>query len=273
MVIMHSLVLLIATALLGAVGIQITDLRVPSVVRNNSGSAALLDCDYTLKPEELAAHSYAGLVVKWYFNSSPSPVYQWIPGQKPQDLGILKGKLDLKHRSSDHGATMYRALYIRNPTTELSGEYKCLVSTFDDEDFMTKKMVVFAPEKKLYVTWWKHDSGVVNITCIAQGVYPEPKMALYLGSKNKDSLKDVVVEVTKEHRCYDISATKVLDGTDVQATTMFVCELRIPEANYMVTRSIVYYPGFYSKSTSVLGWIIKTLRQMKENTRDRSRKK
>jgi hypothetical protein len=38
---------------------------------------------------------------------------------------------------------MHRALYITNPTTELSGEYKCFVSTFDDEDFMTKKMVVF----------------------------------------------------------------------------------------------------------------------------------
>ncbi|PNF26864.1 hypothetical protein B7P43_G16272 [Cryptotermes secundus] len=127
----------------GAVGIQITDLRVPSAVRNNSGSAALLDCEYTLKPEELAADKYSGLVVKWYFKNSPSPVYQWIPGQKPQDLGILKGKLDLSHRASDHGATMHRALYITNPTTELSGEYKCFVSTFDDEDFMTKKMVVF----------------------------------------------------------------------------------------------------------------------------------
>jgi hypothetical protein len=127
----------------GAVGIQITDLRVPPAVRINSGSAALLDCEYTLKPDELAADKYSGLVVKWYFNNSPSPVYQWIPGQKPQDLGILKGKLDLSHRASDHVATMHRALYIPNPTTELSGEYKCVVSTFDDEDFMTKKMIVF----------------------------------------------------------------------------------------------------------------------------------
>jgi hypothetical protein len=125
------------------VGIQIKDLRVPPAVRNNSGLATLLDCEYTLKPDEIASDSYSGLVVKWYFNNSPSPVYQWIPGQKPQDLGILKGKLDVTHRASNNGATMHRALYILNPTTELSGEYKCLVSTFSDEDFMTKKMVVF----------------------------------------------------------------------------------------------------------------------------------
>ena len=127
----------------GAVGIQITDLRVPTAVRNNSGSAALLDCDYSLKSAESSGDRYSGLVVKWFFNNGPSPVYQWISGQKPQGLGILKGKLDLSHRASDHIATMHRALYIRNPTTELSGEYKCVVSTFDDEDFMTKKMVVF----------------------------------------------------------------------------------------------------------------------------------
>ncbi|PSN52838.1 hypothetical protein C0J52_09678 [Blattella germanica] len=122
--------------------VQIKDLRVPPTVKNGS-RYALLDCEYTLKPDELNADAYSGLVVKWYFNNSPSPVYQWIPGQKPQDLGVLRGKLDLSHRASDHGATMHRALYIPNPTTELSGDYKCLVSTFSDEDFMTKKMVVY----------------------------------------------------------------------------------------------------------------------------------
>ena len=111
-------------------------------VRNGSRSA-LLDCEHTLKPAEIAGDGFAGLVVKWYFNNGPSPVYQWIPGHKPQDLGTLKGRLDLSHCASDHSATMHRALNIPNPTTELSGEYKCLVSIFDDKDFVTKKMVVF----------------------------------------------------------------------------------------------------------------------------------
>lgn len=46
-------------------------------------------------------------------------------------------------RASSHPATMHRALYIVHPTTELSGEYKCFVSTFTDEDFMIKKMIVY----------------------------------------------------------------------------------------------------------------------------------
>jgi hypothetical protein len=42
-----------------------------------------------------------------------------------------------------------------------------------------------AAEKNLHVTWSKHGSGAVNVTCNAQGVYPEPKMALYRDNKNK----------------------------------------------------------------------------------------
>lgn len=124
----------------GVVGVQITDLRVPHEVKNGSTSPAVLDCLYTLRPEESSAD--AGLVVKWFFNNSPEPVYQWIPGEKPQDLGILRGRLKLGHRASNNRATMHRALYIVNPTTELTGEYRCSVSTFNDEDFMTKKMIV-----------------------------------------------------------------------------------------------------------------------------------
>jgi hypothetical protein len=45
--------------------------------------------------------------------------------------------------------------------------------------------VFSAAEKNLHITWRKHDSGAVNVTCNAQGVYPQPKMALYKDSKNK----------------------------------------------------------------------------------------
>ena len=126
---------------LGAYGVQITDLRVPNGVRNGTGNAAVLDCDYTLKPDEINLN--AGLVIKWYFDNNPVPVYQWIIGKKPQGLGILKGRLNLNHRVSDHNYTMHRALYIVNPTTELSGEYKCLVSSFNGEDFQSKTMLVY----------------------------------------------------------------------------------------------------------------------------------
>jgi hypothetical protein len=52
-----------------------------------------------------------------------------------------------------------------------------------------------------------------------------------------------MVQVTRSHKYFDISATKIFDGGDVQTPTMFDCELQIPEAKYTVRKSIVYYPG------------------------------
>lgn len=124
----------------GVCGVQITSLRVPKEVRNGTDKV-ILDCEYTLRPGEVSATS--GLVVKWFFDNRPMPVYQWIPGNKPQDLGVLRGRLDLNYRASSHDASMHRALCIVNPTTELSGEYKCEVSTFYDDDFMIKPMIVY----------------------------------------------------------------------------------------------------------------------------------
>ncbi|GFG33451.1 hypothetical protein Cfor_03836, partial [Coptotermes formosanus] len=96
-------------------------------------------------------------------------------------------------------------------------------------------------EKSLHIGWTKQDSGAVNVTCYAEGVYPEPKMELYSDSKNRESLKDIVVQVTKSHEYFDISATKILDSADVQTPTIFDCELKIPEAKYAVKKSVVYY--------------------------------
>jgi hypothetical protein len=49
--------------------------------------------------------------------------------------------------------------------------------------------------------------------------------------------------VTRSHKYFNISATKTVDGGEVQTPTIFDCELQIPEANYVVRKSIVYYPG------------------------------
>lgn len=130
---------------------SITDLQVPPVVKNGTNHAVILDCLYTLSAEELSADS--GLVVKWFFNKSPNPVYQWIHNQKPQGLGVLKGRLWLDYKASNNNATAYRALYILNPTVELSGEYKCVVSTNADEDFSIKRMIVYGKCKILTFFW------------------------------------------------------------------------------------------------------------------------
>ena len=115
----------------------IKDLKIPDVVQNGTESEVVLDCEYSVESNT------TGLVVKWYFNNNPSPVYQWIPTNKPQDFGVLKGRLNLEYRATEDESTMYRALQILNPTTELSGQYKCTVSTFFEEDSKNKTMTIF----------------------------------------------------------------------------------------------------------------------------------
>lgn len=48
------------------------------------GNPVVLDCDYTLEES-----SVDGLVVKWFFNEKPGPIYQWIPKHKPQESGEI----------------------------------------------------------------------------------------------------------------------------------------------------------------------------------------
>lgn len=128
--------------------VRINELRVPNVARHG-GKAVVLDCDYTL--EDSVDHS--GLVVKWFFNDLPQPVYQWIPGgsMRPQGLGILKDKLNLDYKASKDENTMHRALHILRPSANLSGEYTCVVSTFHNEDRQSKKMLVFGKSFFMFI--------------------------------------------------------------------------------------------------------------------------
>jgi hypothetical protein len=53
----------------------------------------------------------------------------------------------------------------------------------------------------------------------------------------------VHVETVPHQGSYDIVARRVVQDSDLDAPTVFACELRIPEADYTVTKIVVYYPG------------------------------
>lgn len=116
--------------------IQINSITVPAAVQNNSGVSITLDCNYTLRPGD------KGFVLKWYLNREQC-IYHWQPPSRPMVFGPLRGRLNLSFRISDDPLMTYRALRIVNPTTELEGEYKCFVSTNNDEDSDSKRMIVF----------------------------------------------------------------------------------------------------------------------------------
>ncbi|KAF2893337.1 hypothetical protein ILUMI_12836 [Ignelater luminosus] len=219
--------------------VQINYIRVPPAVRNNSGHSAILDCNYSLRPDDTE------LVVKWYLNDAV--VYQWIPPQKPQALGLMKDKLNLTYQATDDPKTAYRAMKIINPTTDLAGEYKCFVSTFADEDFSMKNMIVFVPESTLILLHGGYNQQRINFTCFASEVYPEPKIMIYKDRKDDTLSKNPLQAIewsTSRLRNGRYSVTVVSSAflNKLNPGSLIHCELRIPGTGYVKRKSMLYYP-------------------------------
>ena len=94
--------------------------------------------------------------VKWFFGNDPQPFFQWLPGRPPQTIGdLFKDRLDLSYEVADSDQfRKHRAIKILKPTTELSGMYRCKVSSFVDEDFMQKPMIVYGKKPSSFIHNW-----------------------------------------------------------------------------------------------------------------------
>ncbi|XP_023310601.1 uncharacterized protein LOC108908849, partial [Anoplophora glabripennis] len=218
--------------------VQINYIKVPPAVKNDSNNPVILDCNYSVRPDD------TDLVVKWYLNDDV--VYQWIPPQKPQTLGPLKDRADLDYRATDDPKSVYRAIKIDNPTSDIAGEYKCFVSTFTDEDFSTKNMIVFVPERSLELVRSGSDGDIVNFTCLASEVYPTPKLVMYKDKTeefNRLRLSIIQWDISKHSngRISMFVVTSVL-AANLDPGNMIHCELRIPGTGYVKIKSLLYYP-------------------------------
>ena len=91
--------------------------------------------------------------------------FQWLPGRPPQTIGdLFKDRLDLTYEVANSDQfRKHRAIKILKPTTELSGMYRCKVSSFVDEDFMQKPMIVYGKcrENSTYI-FINSNKGIFN---------------------------------------------------------------------------------------------------------------
>lgn len=119
--------------------INITELDVPGSIELGSTDEIILDCNFETDTDE------ESLEIKWFFNGDVQQIYQWIPESKKHGFGMgpLKDRLDLNYNITDDAKTMYRALKIRNITQDLSGNYTCKVSSFNNEDTETKQLIIY----------------------------------------------------------------------------------------------------------------------------------
>ncbi|CAG9091695.1 hypothetical protein JYU34_009818 [Plutella xylostella] len=223
--------------------VKIVKIVVPEIIQYGVQDAVILDCDYNV-----TGNNTAGLVVKWFFRNKTRPVYQWIAAQKPQDMGILRGRVDLTYRASSDPYKMHRAMRIVKPNTDISGEYTCVVSTFMEEDQKTKQMIVFVPETNFRLIQNKTDDDTVNVICAADGAFPAPNLTLATPERRLDG---VIHNLRMVNGRYSAVASVTLQDGDLPSPAEFICTLRIPQAKYAVRKEAIYYPGPISTTPEV----------------------
>jgi len=111
--------------------------KVPPTVRLGNVDYVILDCDYAL--EDTSSH---GLVVKWFFNDE-QVVYQWIHGRNPAANELIARYVDLNYKASNDPFTEYRAMKLNKPGIDLTGDYTCVISTFQDERRANASMIIY----------------------------------------------------------------------------------------------------------------------------------
>ncbi|XP_054712667.1 uncharacterized protein LOC129222214 [Uloborus diversus] len=256
---------LVFAALLLAVtkGVEITRLSMPRWVQNGTEDSVVLDCEYNYSEEEDKR-----LVVKWFLNDDPQPIYQWIPELKQRFASPrLQGKLNMAYTvspSSQH--TMYRALNIVRPTTDLSGRYSCHVVSLFSQDMEEQVMVVYAPPSRFEFNFTRQSSDSLNLTCEADGVFPKPTMTLlqigleYEDDEWRDSsdqparLVSGVKTSTRSHRstgAYHIQASREIRDSDLGTNgelVVIACVLSIPGTDYEKERRLLFYSGLISST-------------------------
>ncbi|XP_014481101.1 PREDICTED: uncharacterized protein LOC106747748 isoform X2 [Dinoponera quadriceps] len=193
----------------------IKSVQVPAMVKVGEVDYVILDCDYEL--QNTSAH---GLVVKWFFESD---------------------------KASDDPYTEYRAMKLNKPGIDLTGEYTCVISTFEDEKTENATMVIYATGEIFNFNYTrktiKDDKDGLEATCMAKGLYPLPTLDIsVVDVPDKQATKPIVTQ--REDGLYDIlSRIELLDEELPEATATLECILGIPRANYRVSRMTDYNSG------------------------------
>ncbi|XP_076222770.1 uncharacterized protein LOC116433344 isoform X1 [Nomia melanderi] len=217
----------------------IKSVNVPATVKAGDTDYVILDCDYDL---ENTRHD--GLVVKWFFNTNDL-VYQWILGMSPMAGELTNNYVDLTYEASNNSYTKHRAMKLNKPGIDLTGDYTCVISTFEDEKSASASMVVYSTEEKFDLVYRKKtidDKDGVVITCIAEGLFPEPTLDISIeGLPEKQAAKPNVT--VRKDGLYDILSRTALLDEDLPEAAIVKCLLGIPKANYNVSHKTVYYPG------------------------------
>ncbi|CAL1674173.1 unnamed protein product [Lasius platythorax] len=239
--------LLIFGHILESQQLVIKSINVPSAVKVDDVNHVILDCDYALENT-----SSQGLVVKWFFNDD-QVVYQWIHGRHPLADNPVAKYIDLTYKASDDPFTEYRAMKLNKPGIDLTGDYTCVISTFEDEKAANASMVIYSTEEKFHFEHQRKnidDKDGLEATCKAEGVYPQPILDISVKDlPEKQTSKPTVT--LREDGLYNILSRVDLLDEELPEAAELRCTLDIPRANYSVSRKTIYYSSNFVDCASI----------------------
>ncbi|XP_076325663.1 uncharacterized protein LOC143233366 isoform X2 [Tachypleus tridentatus] len=248
-----SSLVLILFALPALSGLEITKVTVPRWIENGTRTSVVLDCEYSYSIED------RHLVVKWFLNNDPEPIYQWIPELHSRHPSYrLQDRINMSYSISPSSEfTKYRALKILRPTTDLSGKYTCNVASIADEDWKSGWMVIYVLPRKFEFNYTIVNEGSANFTCEVEGVFPLPVLTVHLRTSSTPlyNTKEVQVQNTSSYYngLYNVHVFLQLDDDGLFPEEHIVeCVLFIPRTNIKTKRTLHYFPSTAPRNSGKL---------------------
>lgn len=124
-----------------AAGLKILHYSIPRMVDATNASVVTLDCVYSYEPGDVK------LVVRWFHNDSPEPIYQWIPEPDIRYIGeLIRPYFDMDFKVNDDRYSKYRALRLTHAghlPVSLSGNFSCIISSIANQESRQGQLVVY----------------------------------------------------------------------------------------------------------------------------------
>ncbi|XP_028156019.1 uncharacterized protein LOC114349738 [Ostrinia furnacalis] len=220
---------------------KIDKLVVPAIVQSGSTNV-VLDCQYSVPDHHFT--------LQWWFSGGDAPVYEWTPPLAPRVTGILKGRLDLSYKVSPLATEEYRAMRIFQVDPQLSGEYTCVVNYNGVKSQETKSMQVLAPEKEFELLFELKFNRLVEVTCYAQSVHPQPDLTV---EYNREPISQQTQRVwRRQNLLYDVESTAQLMVPECGDRLEVTCRLHLPQADYTAIKRRLLHIGTLVPCN--LGW-------------------
>jgi len=218
-------VLVVLFALQGTSPLSNVQVTVPSL--HQAHSPLEVSCNYNIDADEADQ-----AVLTWYFNESPIPIYQWVPGLSmgPQVIhDLFKDNLDLKYEKYRDELKKHATLLISNPDQRFSGIYKCRISTFTEEFSSKESVLIYSTPAEVSISF---NSG--DISCVIKGVFPPPSVILSW-TTNGTVFSSQETEVTPNdcgNETVDVLIKAAVDEASLEAHDMMTCEVSIEGTDY-----------------------------------------